>query len=975
MKEKKEYITDRDFVGRKRLRDTFTNRFSLISEIEKVLNQEPPIPIIVFFGLGGIGKTYLVHYIREKFGRDWQESPEGYPHAYISLRSDHTGLNVADVLESLGNQIKIYWPQFTFPRFDFILKKFGERIHRSPQSSDSKVRLELQLIGEIGLGKIFKVGQLFESLVGRLNSYLLYKKTRPWFIENLEIPFGVRYQDAINQITLGEILRLLPKAFAADVAHTVNGMEPPFNRVILLVDNYELLEANTREYIGKQLPSFVQQLAEEIVHQKSGILLLIAGKDRLHWADIRLNDGTYAVDVNSIWSNSIIENTPTGFSSSSMIQRLIGNLSKEDSYEYLKKKGFLDQKIIEDVYALTSGYPLGLCTAADLITQASDRASEELSILRSKVHNFPLFSFEWKEELCGWILERLLEQLKDQNREPLRALVRIASIPRWFNEDLLFNLTKLYDIQDQFNQLINYNFVESFSIKLPSKTIRAYRLKVDVRRFLLKTIRVQQQLHELNAQAKEYFRSLMDVAKSPEERFLYELEFLYHFTITEPEQGLQRLEFVFEDYLEEYRIDFCESILQMLRDLECYSTYDKAKLYLMTGRYYTTIAEYATAYENLREANSLEPLTNGFEPHRVAIVQSFAECCRLIGKNYEALKYWQDILELANEHNEPCSKFLALWGQSLTYKLLDEVPKAYQLCEQTSNSMSIISKQCSPTDYRKYGIHGFATKEADILRHKAELFRCLGDYANASICCDKFRSLLVNKTLSLAFAYGLLVSAHISRMEGNAEVAINLMSEAKIIFDRSHEPRGVYSAIRAMAQIELYYNQNFDLARTYFDELINASSKYYPYGPIYASLGLGELNRFSGKLTSANENYKRAITICRGLGGKIETAYAYLGLAEIARAEQDNDSMLSYTREALQIGESVQNPWVIVYGNLISSCAVDGNKETYLKDAQEANGKFKRRLTDINIESQEITRTITRLAIRSGVRPFRFNFL
>ena len=50
---------------------------------ERLLNQLPPVPVLMFYGVGGIGKTYLMRYLMYEYGCRWKDRTSGYPHAFL----------------------------------------------------------------------------------------------------------------------------------------------------------------------------------------------------------------------------------------------------------------------------------------------------------------------------------------------------------------------------------------------------------------------------------------------------------------------------------------------------------------------------------------------------------------------------------------------------------------------------------------------------------------------------------------------------------------------------------------------------------------------------------------------------------------------------------------------------------------------------------------------------------------------------
>jgi hypothetical protein len=323
---------------------------------------------------------------------------------------------------------------------------------------------------------------------------------------------------------LKDLVALLPVAFAADIAESAAKFSPPYDRIILFVDNYETIQEQLGEMFGKETHNFVQSLARELVDLNSKALLVIAGRDRLRWGEVRRRDGNWVLDPTSLWAQDASRRDAQIYISRFLEQYCIGDLSETDAREYLIEQHELtDPTFVSAIFEFTGGYPLALGVATDLIDEADAQMSVDFMALRARVLEYKPFSNEWREEVNDWLLERLLEQLKINHRKELLKLTKAAAIPRWFTLELLFHLTEDSGLADQFRRLVGYSFVEPYEVE----DLHAYRLHSVVRKIIRQTIEIPKWSDHMEKAAIEYFETQAGKFSGKSNwRYLFEMVYL-----------------------------------------------------------------------------------------------------------------------------------------------------------------------------------------------------------------------------------------------------------------------------------------------------------------------------------------------------------------------------------------------------------------------------------------------------------------
>ena len=211
--------------------------------------------------------------------------------------------------------------------------------------------------------------------------------------------------------------------------------------------------------------------------------------------------------------------------------------------------------------------------------------------------------------------------------------------------------------------------------------------------------------------------------------------------------------------------------------------------------------------------------------------------------------------------------------------------------------------------------------------------------------------------------------------QGDFEGAHVLATSALDCFSEKGEPRGELSAFRALVGQAAFALGDDAEALEWFQRLASGSEKVFPYGPIYADLGLGELKRQVGD-EEAILHYEAAGRRCRDLGGRVEYGYSLLGLAEAARDSGEAIHAASRAIEAEQIGEVTGHPWLRLYATLVrAACDIEGRGGECLSTADRVNGLFRRRTSDRNLERVAIGEVGRCMSEGVPMPAFRFNYL
>jgi len=367
------------------LLNLFTDRDDAIQAVVTRLdyNAYPPgsvLPLIVFHGIGGVGKTWLLRYLIEK-----DLKPRQVPYALVDLRGGR--FNAADALfAELADQLATYG--FQFPRFGLVFASYRLRTVGQDMAGPQLLLDHLGPVGKVvrAAPVIKDFAQLFDALEEAASDATTWFQTR----------LGETWRAQLQPRTPERLVALMPETFAADIAEELwgpNVKAGAVRRPVLILDTYEDLQ--------RAGDDFVQELAAHL--QDS--LLIVAGWNRLPWPDT----------------------DPTWADPARLVQHLLGHFSPADGDYYLRERRHVaDEGLRRRIYDFTQGHPMCLALAGDLVRLKKERGEP--------VDQATFPRREFNEKLTTqWLTKRLLERLPEQVEKDVRA----ASVPRRFNAEIL----------------------------------------------------------------------------------------------------------------------------------------------------------------------------------------------------------------------------------------------------------------------------------------------------------------------------------------------------------------------------------------------------------------------------------------------------------------------------------------------------------------------------------------------------------
>lgn len=422
----------RSFVGRLDARQAY---YSLVGQ---ALEQEfRGYYIINYHGIGGIGKSTLLHQLRQELlGADAPPSTDTAGEACIALRKrfqpkkalslqadfDDASLSTPqDVLTRFRAQVMDQYSGAMFPLFDLALlrlsQKYGKRVPPDEQkaalSDNPVVSFALDVVGDLtGAGLLISAGQTAMSVAQSVQQKL---SGRRGCIR--------RANTEIAQMSAPELVRHLPYYFAMDL----NAMEPSL--VCVYLDTYEKMVSHG-EGAGRSTGFDEDWLWGDkgLVKNLGNAVFAVAGRESL--------------EGERLAQEPFLQREPTG-----PVSR-ITEFSREDSITFLTHCGIGDHELRQELYTLTNGNPFYLELCAD----------EYERLIAKGVKDLSAESFSGADQRLA---ERYLRYVRPELLDGLRMLCAMGQWTDELYDRLCQRLPQLpREGESAYNELIHLTYVQ-----------------------------------------------------------------------------------------------------------------------------------------------------------------------------------------------------------------------------------------------------------------------------------------------------------------------------------------------------------------------------------------------------------------------------------------------------------------------------------------------------------------------------------
>lgn len=406
---KKNFKVVEEFIDRVEAKNLYRTRLS---------NNEKEYNVLVFYGVGGIGKSKL----RNEICRMHElENSEGITF-YLDLNS-HDDRN-------LGNGILKLVDSCNNKKVDFKCFEMAYALYYRKKNPGAVYGREKEMVTDnplVGIGLNF-LG-IFDSGVTAAAADLVEKSIRA--ISNRVIDADVKEElKHFDEYSLQEMEEMLPLFFQYDLKHYLDKHNDA--KVLLIFDTFEALNENVLEKIHRSKNErWIQDIISYFDRKNfPNILITIFGRDEIEWEE---------------WKDILVQKELKGF---------------DDNYsrEYLQKAGIEEPEIIEAIINCSkvnlssksnsdnNGYPFLLYLCLETYANIKNRKDGPGPRPEDFTGDYPQ------------IIERFLYNLDKDTVEVLRLL----SVPNFYTADLFSVLIREYNVSfpmTEFEQFNKYSFV------------------------------------------------------------------------------------------------------------------------------------------------------------------------------------------------------------------------------------------------------------------------------------------------------------------------------------------------------------------------------------------------------------------------------------------------------------------------------------------------------------------------------------
>jgi len=304
------------FIGRKDLIALFEQALAVPGQAAR--------PVIVFYGVGGIGKTSL----RRRLVALADSRPDTIPVVLdFQVGSYRTpGAALFALRRTLGKEHKV-----KFPSFDIAYAAFWEKTHPGSRLAEEESGLLktsddiAQIVGSLGVTSVVQMVPKLAIVVSKGSGSL-----REWWRRR-----GSQELKRLPELESAEIAERLPMFWAADLKDHLT--RHPAS-VVVFIDAYEKLGEGARTEAG--LAERDRWVREWVAHLPD-VLCVVSGRERLIWGDSEPE-----------WNQRLD-------------QHLVSGLTDDEVEQFLAFAGINDPDVREVVSEASLGVPLYLNLALE----------------------------------------------------------------------------------------------------------------------------------------------------------------------------------------------------------------------------------------------------------------------------------------------------------------------------------------------------------------------------------------------------------------------------------------------------------------------------------------------------------------------------------------------------------------------------------------------------------------------------------
>jgi tetratricopeptide (TPR) repeat protein len=816
---------------------SFVNRRKEIEYLRRYLiDSGEENPVHVFTGIGGMGKTALRIAFEDHFLK-----PKRIPYAVLDYDADPSLHSIESTLRAIRRQLGS--KKVKTPVFDLLYARYFE-LSMGVKLSVDNAPPELEAVASI-LDGLPGVGQISQIVYG-LGKLGLRVKQR---LEHKEWLYRIR------DLEPREILTLLPEILADDLeeAHSMKNpkvLQETGSRIVILLDAFERL---TESHVD-------DTLHRKLLLNTPHLLRVLFTRDEIMWE--KKAPGT--------WKGNIIHYQP------------LETLTAPDVKLLLEKKNIRSEDFQDYLFELTEGYPFHLELSVDICKEIEKDTGR-----LARVDDFE--GMVDAEDLTEELVKRLLRQLENDERD----LMRLASIPRWFTEEILEELSStpesVHRIFETFKRL---------SMFLAHPEIEGgWFITKSVRECLRHQVRRKRLWKKKNRMLVEYHRECWEESGE----FYHFREFLYHSFFDKKEEAMELFREYFWKYVEEYRFGKAEGLLEAVpreilgeeeeREIE----FSHIRLRVLTVRERESNSYACEVYKRLISSEKRDRM-------RAEYIYSLGDLLFTMGDFDNALSQYQMGIEIVTQLEGDQSQRIAQIFNSMgrIFYKKGEYPKALEYFQRALGTWLDSVGEDNPGVARSYNNIGVILSE-------------LSEYKKALYHHQK--ALTIRKRIyreshpDVAESYNNI--GYLFRLMGSFEKALSFFKKSRDIWVEVYgeEHPNIATSYHNLGII-FFSRGEYEKSMEYYRKSLELKQKIY--GGKHPSVAdslitIGVLQWKRGDFSSAEENYGKALEILTSTYGEEHPTVAgvYYNMGIIFRDKGEYEKSLEWYRRAHSVQKSV----------------------------------------------------------------------
>jgi len=356
----------------------FVGRAEFITRFEQALGARVPKPVLVFYGVGGIGKSSL----RRQLSGLTEARPDTVSAVLdfetANFRSAETALFL--LRKTLGQKYKV-----RFPTFDIAYALYWRKAHPGADLSKEEPWLlgtgnqVAEIVGQLGAVSLVALVPKLAIIMARGGRSL-----QEWWHRR-----GSQEMSRLPELEPAEIAARLPGFWTADFGEH---LEQHGSSSVILIDSYQAIWGDARtEASLVDRDAWVRQWIDRLPET----LMIVFGRERLRWAEFEPE-----------WNQRLSQHKMPG-------------LTEEEIEQFLSAGGVADPAVREVISEASIGVPAFLNLALDTCQDIHERQGREPTPADFETTPREMFS-------------RFLGHLPPNEIEALKVL----SVPRYWSPTL-----------------------------------------------------------------------------------------------------------------------------------------------------------------------------------------------------------------------------------------------------------------------------------------------------------------------------------------------------------------------------------------------------------------------------------------------------------------------------------------------------------------------------------------------------------